>query len=643
MKKFFCAIVLVLSSYAATAQQNIETRLGYTYTNDFIFSDEWQYLSTDIYLINGAKFNRVLNELEKGVKKPKKRYRLKLENLFISAQLNNLKLFGNDAIVYPLYNFSVKANSQEYTTQVSDHMEVVRIIDKMPLSSTEKSIDAVISAKAITGDETGQMFDLVANQLLSLSKLTTPTGAVLSLIGEYGNLLNSRTKKKEYKFSSTIRLYEGQDFDTRLHSVKVYVFVPGEVKAVTIKTSAKIAHYLANNPSKLDRKQLESVIGYSDYPYMVVANYKSLYKMDVLTGDEVTPDLIEKRKQKIENAYASRLVNDETYRQEKVYVEFLRIFAEMKQNLNIYRLNYRNNNPDVNAKNLFAIIQDYKRMYSTFDAREKEYAENTTYQRIFRQEYQSILNNADLYLEADHNLKSGKMLVSTLREMEKDPGIFKSAEKREAALARLYAVELPKPSFLSASVEGEAVLLLIKRLEDQQFKEVFEHDIKKLSEAQASDETVIQRNSLQEKANASKCNSCREKVRETVAEYNKRYELFKLGQSLKKKVELNQTTEQAVFKYLKEQQCIAANLQERMASGNGQELYLNRIQEKNKELAAAIQLLDQQNKKEPDETRLSSIQNYNQQLQTLLADVVNNYQIIYAQDKSLCNCPEPSW
>jgi hypothetical protein len=43
------------------------------------------------------------------------------------------------------------------------------------------------------------------------------------------------------------------------------------------------------------------------------------------------------------------------------------------------------------------------------------------------------------------------------------------------------------------------------------------------------------------------------------------------------------------------------------------------------------------------ETRLSSIQDYTQHLQSLLIDVENNYQVIYTQDRSLCNYSEPVW
>ncbi|QCR24530.1 hypothetical protein [Pontibacter sp. SGAir0037] len=639
MKKILYAFVLLLCQQAV-AQHTIETRLGYSYNDKFEFSDEWQYLSTDIYLFNGGKFNRVLNELDGGVKKKaKKNYAYELEYLFITAQLKNVKLFGNDEIVYPLYNFYINKDKSDYQTQVSDHLEVVRIIDKMPLGSTQNSIDAAINAKAVTNQDGDQVFNLVATQLVSLSRLTNPTTAAMALVGEFGNLLSSRAKKKEYKFSSTIRLYEGKDFDTRLHSVKIYVFVPGEVKTVTIK-SVKLADYLTKNPNKLDRKQLEEVIGYSEYPYMVVANYKSLYKTDVLTGDEVTMELIEKRKQKIQAAYDAKLINDETFRQEKQFVEFLRVFAEMKQNLNAYRLNYRNNSPEINAKNLFGIMQEYKRLKTFFDAREKEFSNTSSYKNIFRPEYESILNNADLYLEADHNLKNGKILVNTLRELEGNPKAWATPALREAALAKLYAVELPRTEYLSASVEGEAIVRLVKKLEDMQYAEVFEKDVKKLAEVPASDETTAQRNGLLEKAGTSKCISCRDKVREAVNEYNKRYDSFRLREALYKQEELNKQAEQMVFKYLRLQLCFQNNLNAVAVAGAStvMEAYFTRINEKSTLLAAAIKELDELTKKPADFMALQAVQEKTRRLELAMKEVERNYELLCNLDKKLCEC-----
>lgn len=643
MRRLILALItLLVCQQAAFAQRNIETRLGYSYNDDFQFSDEWQYLSTDIYLFNGNRFTRVLNELETGARKPKEKYGNVLEYLMITAQLKNMKVFGNDDIVYPLYNFAIDQDKSNYKTQVSDHQEVVRIIDKMPLGSASNSIDAVINAKAITNGQSDQVFNLVANQLVAISKLTSPSGAVLSLVGEFGNLLNSRANRKEYKFSSTIRLYEGQDFDTRLHSVRIYVFVPNDVKKVDIK-SVKLADYLQKNPNKLDRRMLEEMTNYKDYPYMVVANYKSLYKMDVLTGDEITLDLIEKRKLKIQTAYDKQLINDETFRQEKLFVEYLRTFADMKQNLNTYRLNYRNNSADINAKNLFSIVQEYKRLKGIFDAREKEFAKNSTYQNIFRPEYESILTNADLYLEADHNLKNGKLLVNTLRELENDPKSWNTPEKREAALTRLHAIELPKKEVLSASVEGEAIVRLTQRLEELQYTEVFQKDVQKLTSSEANDETIPQRNALLEKVGASKCVSCREKVREAVTEYNKRYDGFRLKQALQKKDELKLNAEATVFKFLKRQVCIESNLQLASASANDNlDQYISRMYEKNNELGKSIKMLDSLSKVELKDRQLDMVLEYNSRLQNQIREVEKDFEIIKTLDKNLYNCEDGS-
>ena len=221
-KKLATLLFLFLGFQAAArAQGGVQTRLAYTYQDKFAFSDEWQYLSTDIYLYNGNKFTRVINELETGAGRDKKKYRHNLEYLFISAKLKNIKVFGNENIVYPLYNFYINAEKKDLETEVSDNIEVIRIIDKLPVTDAGKNIDATIEAKAITNEEGGEMFNLVASQLVNISKLTNPTNALLSLVGEFGSLLGSTSRKREYRFSSTIRLYEGQGFDTKLHSVRI--------------------------------------------------------------------------------------------------------------------------------------------------------------------------------------------------------------------------------------------------------------------------------------------------------------------------------------------------------------------------------------------------------------------------------------
>ncbi|MDQ4140083.1 MAG: hypothetical protein M3142_06125 [Bacteroidota bacterium] len=642
MKKITLALLFIgwfINCYSpAKAQNGIETRLGYSYNDKFNFTDEWQYLSTDIYLFNGNKFTRVINELRTGAGKNKKNYSQELEYLLITAQLKNLKLFGNEGIVYPLYNFYVKNDNKELTAQVSDNINVIRIIDKMPLSSTDKSIDATIEAKAIADNANEQVFGLVALQLQNIANLTaSPTGALMSLVGEFGKLLGSSSRKTEYKFSSTIRLYEGHNFDTRLHSVRVYALVPPDVKNVSFK-SAKANELFANSSTGLDRRKLETVFDYKEYPYLVVANYKSLYKTDVLSGNEINTELIEKRKQKINNAHDAGLVNDETYKQEMYFIEFLRTFADLKQSLNDYKLNYKNNISEVNSKSLFSVIRNYRALKTLQRVREREFAKNTTYQNIFRPEYASIVNNAELYLDADHNLKNSKELVIALLELENDGKNVANAAKREAYLTKLHSVDLPGKDFLSATIEGEAITRIITELENQQYREVFEKETNRLAEVEATEETLNLRNSVTEKAGATKCLTCRDKVKTAVLSYDQRYANYLLKLALDKKATLQANVEKKSLEYLKKKYCIESNIKSKYTSEEALPPHITKLAEQNNELAKQLEQVTLLLKQMPAENKLEAVQEYNTQLTQLLKDLDEGYNTICNAEKGLCPC-----
>ncbi|MDB5264045.1 MAG: hypothetical protein JWQ14_3328 [Adhaeribacter sp.] len=635
-KYTLCFLLLSLLVTGAEAQNTVQTRLAYTYQDKFNFSDEWQYLSTDIYLYNGSKFTRVVNELENGAGRDKKNYRNNLEYLFISAQLKNIKVFGNENIIYPLYNFNIATDKKEYTTQVSDNIEVIRIIDKLPVSDESKNIDASIQAKAITKDDSGDMFNIVSSQLVNISKLTNPTGALLSLVGEFGNLIGTTSKKKEYRFSSTIRLYEGQDFDTRLHSVRMYVLVPPDAKAPSLRP-ARFAEYLGSGQSNLDRRKIEELVNYKDYPYLIIANYKSLYKTDVLSGNEINTELIDKRKQKITNAHDAGLVKDETFKQEMFYIEYLRSFAELKQNLNNYKLNYRNNISEANSKTLFSIIQSYRSLKSLQRQREKEFAKNSTFQTVFKPEYQAVAASADLYLEGDHNLKNSKELVLTLLELDTEIKSNPNAAKREAYLAKLNSVELPNKEYLSTTIEGEAINRYMTLLEDMQYKEVFEKDINKLAVLPATDENLPVRNNLMEKAGATKCVSCRERAKETVLAYNKRYDAAKAQEALKRTEDLRKLADQKVTEFLKKKYCIDNNIVSSYPK-DAIPAFVTRYSEKNNDMGKKTEELNNLFKEGPKGDKLENIADYNNRLEVLMKQIEDGFAEICTGEKTLCSC-----
>jgi hypothetical protein len=636
-KKVYTFLLLFIAiSYGSRAQNGIQTRLAYTYQDKFEFSDEWQYLSTDIYLYNGNKFTRVINELEDGAGRDKKKYRNTLEYLFISAKVKNIKVFGNENIVYPLYNFNINSDKKGLETEVSDNIEVIRIIDKLPVTDAGKNIDATIEARAITNEEGSEMFNIVASQLVNISKLTNPTSALLSLVGEFGNLLGSTSRRREYRFSSTIRLYEGQGFDTKLHSVRIYLLVPPDAKTPALRL-ARLTEFLQNGQTALERRKVEELINYKEYPFLVIANYKSLYKTDALSGNDINLEIVEKRKQKINNAHDAGLVNDVTYKQEMFFIEYLRHFAELKQNLNSYKLNYRNNISEANSKSLFAIIQNYKTLKGLQRLREKEFARNSTFQNIFKPEYQAIIASADLYLEEDHNLKNAKELVLTLLELENELKGNPPAAKREAYLARLHSVTLPGKDFLSATIEGETITRYTRMLEDAQYNELYEKDVNKLMQAAPTEESVPFRNSLMEKAGATKCVSCREKVKEAVLSFNKRYETLRLEAAAKKTEEVRRAADVKVTEFLKKKYCIDNNIVSSYPKDTPP-AFIARFTEKNSEMGKRTEELNNLVKEGVKLDNLEDVLDYQNKIGELIRQIDAGFAEICQAEKTLCGC-----
>ena len=217
LKKYilFISFILTFTTYSF-AQNDLETVLRFADTTNFNFSGEWQYLSSDIYLFNPNKFSNLINELpintetKKGKRKRKKSKIQEevIEYLFISAKLKDVKFFGNNEITYPLYNFQINKDPEnKYQTFISDNIDHIRIIDNLPLYAAGDYIDAEVNVKAITNNDGDQILNLIAKQLQNISKIATPTEAIMSLIGEFGKFMESSTRKKEYKLLKYYQLY----------------------------------------------------------------------------------------------------------------------------------------------------------------------------------------------------------------------------------------------------------------------------------------------------------------------------------------------------------------------------------------------------------------------------------------------------
>lgn len=620
----------VVNSQTVNAQEILEAKLEFKKDANFQFTDEWQYLSTDVYLFNGSKFEDVLNGLGR------RRRGEEIQSLFCTIKIKDVKLFDNKDVIYPLYNFHVESDRKGYTSRIGDNIEVIRVIDKLPLTSDDNTLDAEISLKAITNNKSTEIIQIVANQLVNVSKITNPTQAVLSLVGEYGNLIETSNAKKEFRFSSTIRLYEEQNFDMKFHSLRLYILASNDANAQRLRTVSLERYIDENEHPDFDRKKIGKLINYDNYPYIVVINYKSLYKMETPTGDEVTKETIERRKQKVQKDYDLGLINNETKKHEDLYSGFLSLFSDLKKSLNLYKLNYEIRNTEAISKNLFSIVQNFSALKEMYNSRLREYKHNNTFNTLFKSEYNAIYNNAELYLEKDPNLRNAKLLVNTLYELNRTSIRALNSKQREDYLHKLHALDLPDIEFIRNYAEGEMIIKHIDNLERTHFNIEFAGKIKNLRNTPAVPNNRNVRNQLLELAKTTNCRMCRNKSIEAISDFNDRYELYRIKMLEHVRDSINDIANGKIIDYLLKKDCIKENLDNEQISEklgstkpfltkryNNAVLSINKLQKKITE-PVKFQKVD-------------DIFNYVYSIDKLMEDIEGEYKNI-CRIEELCDC-----
>jgi hypothetical protein len=552
MKRFFLLSILISTCLTVRAQ-SIEIRSAFADTAGFNFSGEWQYLSTDVFLLNGHQFNKVINDTYLPANKKGKKRAIaneRLEYLYITAQLMNVKYFGDNDVVYPLYNFQISNDKEsKYQTYVSENIEAIRIIDNLPLYSAGNNIDAKIDVKALTSGDKDGVLGFFGRQLQNIASLGGIGRPVLALIGEMGNFIESNTKKKEYRFSSTIRLFEQKNFDTRLHSVRVYVVVTPFTYDLDIDASGLRNYIDTCAVTELKKSDLERLLNYHDYPLIVVANYKSLYRMDGISGDEVNLANIDKRKVTVENNYRDKLISDDTYRQEKTFTNFLTIFANFKSQIELYTLNARTGNIDAANSALSGIVQSYVSLLDEYDLIKFKYRDNDIFIKSFRSEYSSIIDFAAYYLENDHTLRNVKDLCNTLVELNKN-GIPLNPDQQESALRNLRQSDNLGQDFKTKTKEGQNITRMISQIENSLFAQSFNPVIAKLNSTPVQEGVKNESISLlNEKISSTSCQICRERTQDAIKHYYNRLEDLQRAGRLKEFAELSRKTELSLLNY----------------------------------------------------------------------------------------------
>ena len=512
---FFLVLLAVVAR--VDAQDIIVVNPEFKKTVPYEFNSEWHYLTSDLYLFNGTKFQTTLNGIYSALPKKKRAESPAPENILITASIDGTAL---GKLSYPIFNFTVKATDGGMKTYTADSYEAIRLMDNLPLTSIGNSkIDCNINIDIITKATPNKIFDFVATQLKSISDFTTPLSAAKTLVGELGNLITSKTNNKEYKFNSTIRLYEEEGFSKRVASVSVYAFIPSQQGSAGINPVELFKYIDENDNPKLDRDKIASLIKCSQYPFMVIVNYKSKYASDPVIGDQTTSETVEARLAKVKKAYETQLLSAEIYTQELKLIDYLNDFVTLKSSINNYTLNTKNRITDDLRPMFLQIFENYMKLRSTLSSRIKEFGNNPVFQNEFLPTYQTIITNAEGYLDGDNNLKNIKNTALAIDEY--NAGRKKhTPEENEKTLSILHSIQYPEHSGDNAALSE--LRTLVASIENEQYANVFANKVNQLKTMHPGAEATSFCEKLKSDVNSTYCRLCRERANCVINDYMQR-------------------------------------------------------------------------------------------------------------------------
>ncbi len=626
-------IFLFLLYNSVFAQENIKTFAAYKQKVNFEFSSEWQYLSTDLYLLNSDKFAYLINQIAMtgSGKKKKRSGNDYIQSLFIQATIKDIKFFGGD-MVYPIYSFQIQKD-EKYTTQIADNAGVIRLIDNLPLNASKDYINAEISGDIITNNNKNQFLMLVAKQLQNISRFSQPNTAVFELIGELGKFLESKTTGKQYKFSSTIRLYEDQDFNRRLHSINIFIFIPSSLKKVTV-TTGNLSNYINSENPVINQKKLRQLITFRRYPMMIVVNYKSRYESEPVIGDQIDYEYIAERKRKISNAYKNELINEQTYTFENELIKYLELFVRLKLDINNYSLNKQNKITDDFRKNIFVIMQDYRKMLDYKNSKERQYYNNSGFNDEFKEKYENILNTAKIYLAGDQDLKNIKDVMNIIYRNARQDNIKRDSAMMEHDLKLLHSINFPDSE--KESLEARLVQKNIQETEKIVYDNEFSYLVNKLYIMPLDAENFKNRDVYSKLASYTNCSLCRQKLTTAINNYTTRYERLQKNIANELNEQEKQKSMSLLFDYIKKKNCIESNLISLTKESKPE--FFSLFEAEYSRFKGFLEALSNLVKINAENLNIENIQEQNANMQTLRKKIMNSYKNLKTGFPDLCSC-----
>ena len=627
-------IFFLLFNIELYAQESIKTYAAYKKKVNFEFRSEWQYLSTDLYLMNTDKFSYLINQvaITSSGKKKQKKGNDYIQSLFIQAKIKDVKFLGGD-VSYPIFNFKIE-KGDKYTAQISDNVGVIRLIDNLPLISDKDYIDAEINGEIVTQNNKNDFLRVVAQQMQNISKYSQPNTAVFELVGELGRFLESKITDKQYKFSSTIRLYEDQDFNRRLHSISIFVFMPSSLPKITV-TTGNLTNYINTENPVINQNILRRLITFRRYPMMIVVNYKSRYVTEPVIGDQIDYDYIAERKRKISNAYKNELINEQTYIFENELIHYLELFARLKLDINNYSLNKQNKITEDFSKNLFVIMQDYRKLLDYKRQKENQYRNNTGFDE-FKEKYESILNTAKIYLAADQDLKNIKDVMNIINRNIVQDNLKPDSALLEHDLKILHSINIPQSE--KSSMEAQLVKKYISETENTLYQSAFLPLVNKLYRMPLNNENLKKTEQYSKRAGYTNCKICKQKLNQAINDYTRQYKEKQKKQALEENDQLQQESMNFLFDYIKKKNCIESNLKN--LNENTQPDFFSLFEAEYKRFKGFLTRLSDLVKFDNQNTGLETLQEQNTEMIMLQKKIETSYKNLKSGFPDLCVCEE---
>ena len=562
MKKLITVltVILLLTNVGQGQTGYLKTVKNGTVRTNYEFTNEWQYVSSDLYMFNAERMADLLNQIITGKKRKFLRKKDKdIQNILITLKLQGLGDYDN--ITYPLYNFVVSHDEQgNYQMQTSTN-DVIRIIDNFPAPAIDDFISAKVDVKVITKDNTDEVYKIAAEQLKTISMLAEqPAAAVLKLVGEFGKVIENTTDHKEYQFSSTIRIYQDENFNQQLHSITVFTFIPSNKNEFKIDIDlSDLQKYIDENPNpKINRKILYEKIKCKKYPYIVIVNYKSKYIPTV--PDDITFESLKAREAKLKANYDKGVINEDIYALEKELLEYLKLYAQLKLDLNNYELNLKNKITEDYSMFYFLIMRDYwkmKKYYASIDRTEKD---NPAYRNEFKKIYDRIMTKANIALEQNNNLREVREMTNMIYYLENTPidQIPMDTKSIETYLEKLYAVPMPKRE--ANSPELKTVYKWINYLEQNLFDKKYKKQLEELSMLPVNEESYEKIVRYQNENTATNCELCRQEISKVVDSFMKKYEQYQLDKAKSDFEETKLEAQNKLIGFTKTLDCLKENL-----------------------------------------------------------------------------------